>query len=113
MVICCTKPDVVLGCEDELIVENPLRFVVKAGARVELDNLGEEEVLLQRLVYKQKRILIDQLSHSGIPGCPSLSGNVLFSLNAQPTTCRLLNHPQGLVEIITRPLSAPFQFRSS
>ena len=43
-------PDVVLGCEDELIVENPLRFVVKAGARVELDNLGEEEVLLLRLI---------------------------------------------------------------
>ena len=42
--ICCTLPDVVLGCEDELIVENPLRFVVKAGAGVELDNLGEEEV---------------------------------------------------------------------
>ena len=43
-------PDVVLGCEDELIVENPLRFVVKAGAGVELDNLGEEEVLLLRLI---------------------------------------------------------------
>ena len=47
--ICCTLPDVVLGCEDELIVENPLRFVVKAGAGVELDNLGEEEVLLLHL----------------------------------------------------------------
>ena len=49
MVICCTLPDVVLGCEDELIVENPLRFVVKAGAGVELDNLREEKVLLLRL----------------------------------------------------------------
>ena len=49
MVICCALPDVVLGCEDELIVENPLRFVVKAGAGVELDNLREEKVLLLRL----------------------------------------------------------------
>ena len=52
--ICCTLPDVVLGCEDELIVENPLRFVVKAGAGVELDNLGEEEVLLLRLAVWTK-----------------------------------------------------------
>ena len=52
--VCCTLPDVVLGCEDELIVENPLRFVVKAGAGVELDNLGEEEVLLLRLTLWTK-----------------------------------------------------------
>ena len=44
--------------------------------------------------------------NQSIPGCLSLSGNVLFSLNAQPTTCRLLSRPQELVEIITRPLSA-------
>ena len=50
----CTLPDVVLGCEDELIVENPLRFVVKAGAGVELDNLGEEKVLLLRLAFWTK-----------------------------------------------------------
>ena len=36
------KPDVVFGCEDKLIVENPLRLVVKAGAGVKLDNLEEE-----------------------------------------------------------------------
>ena len=33
------SPDVVFGCEDKLIVENPLWFVVKAGAWVKLDNL--------------------------------------------------------------------------
>ena len=52
--VCRALPDVVLGCEDELIVENPLRFVVKAGAGVELDNLEEEEVLLQRLALWTK-----------------------------------------------------------
>ena len=44
------SPDVVFGCEDKLIVENPLRLVVKAGAGVKLDNL-EEELSLFVLVY--------------------------------------------------------------
>ena len=47
-------PDVVLGCEDELIVENPLGFVVKAGAGVELDNLGEEELLIFAFGFMDK-----------------------------------------------------------
>ena len=32
----CACPDVVLGGEDELIVEDPLGLVVKAGGRVQL-----------------------------------------------------------------------------
>lgn len=35
----CAGPDVVLGGEDEFIVENPLGFVVQARGRMKLDNL--------------------------------------------------------------------------
>ena len=77
--ICCTLPDVVLGCEDELIVENPLRFVVKAGAGVELDNLGEEELLIFAFGFMDKK---NEKINFRIPG-------YLVVLHCQVVSCSL------------------------
>ena len=35
----CTRADVVLGCEDELVVEHPLGLVVQDGGGVQLHHL--------------------------------------------------------------------------
>ena len=32
-------PDVILGGEDKLVVENPLGFMIQTGGRMKLDNL--------------------------------------------------------------------------